>query len=64
MTQEFGDVFDIMYNRVRMGQLFSLDKAYSTVRSSAECVGLMANSTVRALACPCHDTAWLHGGYA
>ncbi len=32
VPQEFGDVFDIMYNRVRMGQLFSLDKAYSTVR--------------------------------
>ncbi len=30
--QEFGDVFDVMYNRMRMGQLFSLDKAYSTVR--------------------------------
>jgi hypothetical protein len=29
--QEFGDVFDIMYNRRRMGQLFSLDKAYASV---------------------------------
>mmetsp|Transcript_7501 Transcript_7501/g.22809 ORF Transcript_7501/g.22809 Transcript_7501/m.22809 type:complete len:188 (-) Transcript_7501:70-633(-) len=31
LVEEFGDVFDIVYNRRRMGQLFALDKAYSTV---------------------------------
>ncbi len=41
MVQEFGDVFDIMYNRVRMGQLFSLDKAYAAVRPSASVCSML-----------------------
>jgi hypothetical protein len=33
LIEEFGDVFDILVNRQRMGQLFSIDKAYSVVKS-------------------------------
>ena len=33
LIEEFGDVFDILVNRQRMGQLFSIDKAYSVVTS-------------------------------
>jgi len=31
VIEEFGDVFDVIVNKKRMGQLFSIDKAYSTV---------------------------------
>lgn len=33
LIEEFGDVFDILVNKRRMGQLFSLDKAYSVVET-------------------------------
>jgi hypothetical protein len=31
VIEEFGDVFDVIVNKKRMGQLFSIDKAYSVV---------------------------------
>ena len=31
LIEEFGDVFDVLVNKKRMGQLFSIDKAYSLV---------------------------------
>mmetsp|Transcript_8935 Transcript_8935/g.14127 ORF Transcript_8935/g.14127 Transcript_8935/m.14127 type:complete len:272 (-) Transcript_8935:111-926(-) len=33
LIDEFGDVFDVLINKKRMGQLFSLDKAYSVVQT-------------------------------
>ena len=33
VIEEFGDVFDVVVNKRRMGQLFSVDKAYSLVHS-------------------------------
>ena len=31
VIEEFGDVFEVLVNKKRMGQLFSIDKAYSIV---------------------------------
>ena len=33
VIEEFGDVFDVLVNKERMGQLFSVDKAYSLVKT-------------------------------
>uniref|UniRef100_A0A7S4L9L5 Glycosyltransferase 2-like domain-containing protein n=1 Tax=Guillardia theta TaxID=55529 RepID=A0A7S4L9L5_GUITH len=33
VIEEFGDIFDIIVNKKRMGQLYSIDKAYSAVNT-------------------------------
>ena len=47
LIEEFGDVFDIVQNTKRMGQLFSIDKAYSMVRFLQYC-----NVMVTTVICP------------